>query len=229
MAKVFISDTYLTNIADAIRVKNNTNTTYTPAQMVTAINSLSLEQHLPVRIDIIQSEHQTIKVIPTVNPITINGNTTVNLPTINLNATVVPDEGYTAGTLNQSLANAEWGSTVTFSATEAVEQEGILNIVMTASINRVFIEIEIQATAIDGYTNATTCRIVPYVNNNAVEVHDSFAMVNIDSLEKDETYSSSGHTIDTGTLHAVSGDIIKFSLINLATQTEVTSAIVNVP
>ena len=119
MAKVFISDTYLTNIADAIRVKNNTNTTYTPAQMATAINSLSLEQHLPVRIEIIQSEHQTIKVVPTVNPITISENSTINFPTVSLSATVTADEGYTPGTLNQSLVNAEWGDTVTFSATEA--------------------------------------------------------------------------------------------------------------
>ena len=119
MAKVFISDTYLTNIADAIRVKNNTNTTYTPAQMVTAINSLSLEQHLPVRVEIIQSEHQTIKVVPTVNPITISENSTINFPTVSLSATVTADEGYTPGTLNQSLVNAEWGDTVTFSATEA--------------------------------------------------------------------------------------------------------------
>lgn len=41
MAKVLISDQYLEDIADAIREKNNTNNTYTPAQMASAISSIS--------------------------------------------------------------------------------------------------------------------------------------------------------------------------------------------
>lgn len=40
MAKVLVSDQYLTNIANAIRAKNGTNNTYTPAQMATAINAI---------------------------------------------------------------------------------------------------------------------------------------------------------------------------------------------
>lgn len=41
MAKVLVSDQYLTNIADSIRSKLGVETTYTPAQMAAAINSIS--------------------------------------------------------------------------------------------------------------------------------------------------------------------------------------------
>ena len=40
MAQVLVTDTYLTNIADAIRTKLSVSTTYTPAQMATAIASI---------------------------------------------------------------------------------------------------------------------------------------------------------------------------------------------
>lgn len=41
MAKVLISDQYLTGIGNAIRTKNGTNNTYTPAQMPNAILAIS--------------------------------------------------------------------------------------------------------------------------------------------------------------------------------------------
>lgn len=41
MAKVLISDQYLTNIANAIRNKNGSQNTYTPAQMASAITAIS--------------------------------------------------------------------------------------------------------------------------------------------------------------------------------------------
>jgi hypothetical protein len=40
MAKVLISDTNLTNIANAIRTVNGTSNTYTPSQMSTAITNI---------------------------------------------------------------------------------------------------------------------------------------------------------------------------------------------
>ena len=43
MAKVLVSDQYLTDIANAIREKNETNITYTPSQMANAILSISNE------------------------------------------------------------------------------------------------------------------------------------------------------------------------------------------
>lgn len=41
MSKVLVTDTYLTNIANAIRSKNGSSNTYTPAQMSTAIEQIS--------------------------------------------------------------------------------------------------------------------------------------------------------------------------------------------
>lgn len=41
MAKVIVSETYLSDIADAIRAKNGSSNTYTPAQMATAISNIS--------------------------------------------------------------------------------------------------------------------------------------------------------------------------------------------
>lgn len=121
MSKVFISDINLSNIADAIRAKNGAQTQYYPREMAAAITALDVEEHKPIQVNIQQSEHQTIKVKvkqKELNNTTINAN--VELPeTIQLEATVTADEGYTPGTLNQSLVNAEWGDTVTFNVTEA--------------------------------------------------------------------------------------------------------------
>ena len=41
MAKVIVTDTNLINIANAIRNKNGTQNTYTPAQMASAINAIT--------------------------------------------------------------------------------------------------------------------------------------------------------------------------------------------
>ena len=42
MGKVIVTDTHLTNIANAIRSKNGTQNTYTPAQMASAISALPI-------------------------------------------------------------------------------------------------------------------------------------------------------------------------------------------
>lgn len=41
MANVLVEEQYLQDIADAIRVKNGSNNTYTPAQMANAISSIT--------------------------------------------------------------------------------------------------------------------------------------------------------------------------------------------
>lgn len=40
MTKVAVTETYLTNIANAIRGKNGSSDTYTPAEMATAITNI---------------------------------------------------------------------------------------------------------------------------------------------------------------------------------------------
>lgn len=70
MAKVLITDTYLQNIANAIRNKNGSNVTYTPAEMAPAINDLNTDGIIPV----LQSK--------TVSPTSTS-------------QTITPDTGYT--------------------------------------------------------------------------------------------------------------------------------------
>lgn len=49
MTKVLVTDTYLEDIADAIRDKTGGSDTYTPSQMATAINNLSTKVVLPTQ------------------------------------------------------------------------------------------------------------------------------------------------------------------------------------
>ena len=124
MSKVFITDTYLTNIANAIRVKNGTNETYTPAEMADAIEAMPIEEHEPIHVHIVQSPHQTIKAwVDNVNLISINENddpAIIEPPEyIRIRSTIIADEGYKAGTLNSTSRFVSWGSNVTFSATAA--------------------------------------------------------------------------------------------------------------
>ena len=129
-----ISSDLLDDIANAIRAKNGSEATYTPAQMATAINNLSVgegggnqQQGLsPVTVNITQSDHQTITVVGSItNSTTLTSSGTISVPSsVTFNATLVADNGYDAGTLNQSTATANWGDTVSFYASEATAAAG---------------------------------------------------------------------------------------------------------
>ena len=109
----------LTDIANAIRSKTGKTALIYPKDMDTEI--LSIETGLsPITVNITQSEHQTITVTskPTLN--VINGKITCP-DSITVNASVTAEDGYEAGTLNQTSVNAAWGSTVSFSASPATE------------------------------------------------------------------------------------------------------------
>jgi hypothetical protein len=137
MATLFITDTELENIADAIRAKNGSQLLYTPAQMATAISNLDTsgsgsgsgsgnEGVSPITVNITQSANQTIMVDATVNStvtLTSNGGSVTVPQTVTLSASIIPDNGYLAGTLNQSSVSATWGDTVSFSATAATQAQ----------------------------------------------------------------------------------------------------------
>ena len=126
MAKVLVSESSLQGIANAIRSKNGSSQTYFPGEMAQAILNLPLEEHNPVTVNITQSPNQTISVncdpmpnsLPAGTELT-TGYTFVPPENITLNATVTPASGYRAGTLNQTSVTANWGTTVSFSATSA--------------------------------------------------------------------------------------------------------------
>ncbi len=174
MSKVFVSDINLSNIADAIRTKNGAQTQYYPREMAAAIMALDAEQHKPIQVNIQQSEHQTIKVKvkqKELNNTTINAN--VELPeTIQLEATVTADEGYTPGTLNQSLINAEWGDTVTFSASQAEEQIPVTHTV-TFTLNVVPVSHASNFTNISLPFDGQTVVLDPY-NDVSIQASDGY-------------------------------------------------------
>ena len=121
--KVVITQSILNDIANAIKTKSGMTEQQKikPVNMANAITSIPNESHLPINVNIIQSAHQTITVTPeSIVNANISGSS-IPVPTgVTLNATVVADTGYTAGSLNQSSVNAAWGSTVTFSASAAI-------------------------------------------------------------------------------------------------------------
>ena len=134
--KVIISQSILNDIANAIKTKTGMGEQekIKPINMANTISSISGEVHLPIAVNITQSEHQTI----TVTPVNINNTsatgTSIPVPnSVTLNATIVAEEGYTVGTLNQSNVTANWGDTVSFSATPAV---AIFNFTLPATTNQ---------------------------------------------------------------------------------------------
>ncbi len=125
MAKVLITESTLENIADAIRVKANTNRTYKPSEMAIAIYNLN-DIHQPIEINVPQSENQTVSVnakLFSASDIQAEHTTSFSVnfpPSIPITASVVPDIGYEGGTLNQSSLNAFWGGTINFTVTPAI-------------------------------------------------------------------------------------------------------------
>ena len=98
MANVLINDTYLKAIGEAIRSKLGTVLKYKPSEMATAINNIQTLKGGGYKVNITQSEHQTITVSqPSFNNRTA-GFTIDDYPTINVS--LKADPGYTAGSLN---------------------------------------------------------------------------------------------------------------------------------
>jgi hypothetical protein len=60
MAKVLVSDQYLTNIGNAIRAKNGSNNTYTPSQMAPAIQAIETMAPLQTKTITPTTTEQTI-------------------------------------------------------------------------------------------------------------------------------------------------------------------------
>lgn len=115
MAKVLVSESNLTNIANAIRAKNESSNTYTPAQMANAILAIQTGVE-PWEINITQSANQTISVntflSKTGTSSYLFGEST-DVPTVL--TTITPSTGYNAGTASVQRS----GSTFSVSATAA--------------------------------------------------------------------------------------------------------------
>ena len=119
MAKVLVSESNLTNIANAIRTKNGTNNTYTPAQMSPAILAIPTGGTSPIwNINITQSANQTISVTTSISKSGSSSYTIGASDTPNVVASVTPDSGYIAGTASVQQS----GTTFNVSASAATPE-----------------------------------------------------------------------------------------------------------
>ena len=137
MANVLINDTYLKAIGEAIRSKLGTVLKYKPSEMATAINNIQTLKGGGYKVNITQSEHQTITVSqPSFNNRTA-GFTIDDYPSINVS--LKADPGYTAGSLN--LTNFTFSNDVrevNIFATEAtyspnITYNGNMNVIKSGS------------------------------------------------------------------------------------------------
>lgn len=106
MAKVIVKAKHLQAIADAIRECNGRQVPYKAREMAQAIDGLPNRANTnhAYRVTINQSPHQTIYVRRFLQPYELEhyGSFTVSEPMFYVEITIVPDEGYRAGTLNHS-------------------------------------------------------------------------------------------------------------------------------
>lgn len=120
MAKVLVSESNLTNIANAIRSKNGSSNTYTPAQMAPAILAIPTGGGSSTlwNINITQSEHQTISVTTSFSKSGTSSYTIGSSDTPTVVATVTPDTGYVAGAASVQQS----GTTFNVSASAATPE-----------------------------------------------------------------------------------------------------------
>lgn len=119
-------DEEITSISTGIiptgNINISTNGSHDVTNYSTATVNIDTESHPPITVNITQSEHQTITVIPSRSFGSKTSSGTYSVPNrLILNASIEADSGYIAGELNESLVEAYWGDTVTFSATPATE------------------------------------------------------------------------------------------------------------
>lgn len=120
MAKVLVSESNLTNIANAIRSKNGSSNTYTPAQMASAIQAIPTGGGSSTlwNINITQSAHQTISVATSFSKSGTSSYTIGSSDTPTVVATVTPDTGYVAGAASVQQS----GTTFNVSASAATPE-----------------------------------------------------------------------------------------------------------
>ena len=100
MGQVLVDSDSLTAIGDAIRKKTNQVIKYKPAEMPAAINSINSLKLGGYKVNITQSDHQTIHVTQSTFNDQESGFTIEDHPTINISLTA--DPGYRAGNLNRT-------------------------------------------------------------------------------------------------------------------------------
>ena len=100
MGQVLVDSDSLTAIGDAIRKKTNQVIKFKPAEMPAAINNINSLKLGGYKVNITQSDHQTIHVVQSTFSDQKSSFTIEDHPTINISLTA--DPGYRAGNLNRT-------------------------------------------------------------------------------------------------------------------------------
>ena len=142
MGQVLVDSDSLTAIGDAIRKKTNQVIKYKPAEMPAAINNINSLKLGGYKVNITQSDHQTIHVVQSTFSDQESGFTIEDHPTINISLTA--DPGYIAGSLN--LTNFTFSNDVrevdifATAATQSpnITYNGNMNVFLAQSIGDMF-------------------------------------------------------------------------------------------
>lgn len=146
MSKVLITESYLDAIADAIRGKNGTQNTYTPAQMAAAVQAISTGSNIPVLLMVTTQPTKKsydagdeLDLTGIVVTATYSDGTTANVTS---SCTFSPADGDTLSTVGTQTITATYtvtdtstghNYTLTLTATTTVTVESALTIVSWAS------------------------------------------------------------------------------------------------
>ena len=130
MSKVLVTESYLTDIGDAIRAKNKSSTKYKPSEMAKAITSIPVgDSAIVVNSDaawkytITQKEHENIAV--GVSHVVVGDNTSGYQTKLIFSPTISSSYGYNAGTVRRTVD--EENHIANFTADDVTEVAGLLN------------------------------------------------------------------------------------------------------
>ncbi len=130
MSKVLVTESYLTDIGDAIRAKNKSTTKYKPSEMAKAITSIPVGDSAIVvnsdaawKYNVTQKEHENITI--DVSPKLVGDNTSGYQTKLIFAPTISSSYGYNAGTIRRTVD--EENHIANFTVDDVTEVAGLLN------------------------------------------------------------------------------------------------------
>lgn len=129
MSKVLVTESYLTDIGDAIRAKNKSTTKYKPSEMAEAISSITggdpavvINSDSPWKYSITQKEHENITV--NASSLALGDNTSGYKTRLVFTPSISTDYGYNAGVIRKTAD--EENHIAHFTADDATPIDGLI-------------------------------------------------------------------------------------------------------